>query len=208
MPRNARLLSLSIAALTMAAAGCASVPEGSVDAAAVTCPEGSDCYDVPRAIGDGGAFTIDGGEFYFENIQGTYWAGDIEVTLDNVGVAEHSIVFVGANEGSDNPVAQALGGEQDSGVVNLFEGEYVFYCSIPGHRAQGMEGELTVYPTQEEAEENLTEAATEAGTGAPGDAETSTDAPTEDGTETESPATSDTAGATETPTDAETATEG
>lgn len=207
MPRHARLLALSVAALAVGVAGCASVPEGSVEAAAEECPEGSDCYDVPRALGDGGSFTIDGGEFFFENLQGTYWSGDIEVTLNNVGAAEHNIVFVGANEGSDNPVAQALGGQEDTGVVNLFEGEYVYYCSIPGHRAQGMEGELTVYATQDEAEENLTEADVDTETGAPEDPETSTDEPTEDGTETEPPATSDT-GATETPTGDGTETEG
>ena len=185
MLRHARVLVLSVGALALGAAGCAGVPDGAVDAAAVACPEGSECYDVPRAIGDGGSFTVDAGEFFFENLSGTYWAGDIEVTLDNVGAAEHNIVFIGANEGSDNPVAQALGGESDTGTVNLFEGDYIYYCSIPGHRAQGMEGELTVYPTQEQAEENLTEAATEgAGTEAPTDEATATEEPTDTATDT------------------------
>lgn len=189
MRRHARVLVLSVGALALAAAGCADVPPGSVDAAAVECPEGSDCYDVPRAIGDGGSFTVDAGEFFFENLSGTYWAGDIEVTLENIGGAEHNIVVIGANEGSDNPVAQALGGQSDSGTVNLFEGDYVYYCSIPGHRAQGMEAELTVYATQEEAEENLTEAddgATEPST----DGGTATEEPT--ATETGSPAPTET----------------
>ncbi|MCH7717916.1 MAG: hypothetical protein IIB21_00460, partial [Chloroflexi bacterium] len=37
--------------------------------------------------------------------------------------------------------------EPGSGVVHLrvFEpGEYVFYCSVPGHQEAGMEGTLTV----------------------------------------------------------------
>lgn len=189
MLRPARVLALYLGALALAAAGCASVPDGSIDAAGLECPEGSECYDVPRALGEGGAFTIEAGEFFFEDMQGTYWAGDIEVTLDNVGNAEHNIVIVGANEGSDNPVAQALGGEEATGTVNLFEGEYVFYCSIPGHRAQGMEGTLTVYPTEEQAQEELEldpevettgGGATEGGTEAPTESETSA-------TESESP---------------------
>ena len=157
MLRHARVLVLTaVGAVALGAAGCASVPEGSVDAAAVQCPEGSDCYDVPKAIGDGGSFSIEAGEFFFQNLTGTYWSGDIEVTLDDVGGAEHNIVIIGANEGSDGPpIAQALPGESATGTVNLFEGDYVFYCSIPGHRAQGMEGELTVYATQDEAEANL-----------------------------------------------------
>jgi plastocyanin len=201
MLRPARVLALSLGALALAAAGCASVPDGSIEAAGLECPEGSECYDVPRALGEGGAFTIEAGEFFFENLQGTYWAGDIGVTLDNVGGAEHNIVVVGANEGSDNPVAQALGGEEATGTVNLFEGEYVYYCSIPGHRAQGMEGTLTVYPTEEQAQEELeldpevetTEGgATEGDTEAPTETETPTDAETS-ATESESPAATESA---------------
>lgn len=188
MLAHARVLLLSVGALALGAAGCASVPAGSVDAAAVECPEGSDCYDAPRALGEGGTFSINAGEFFFEDLSGTYWAGDIEVTLNNVGAAEHNIVVIGANEGSDNPVAQALGGESATGTVNLFEGDYIYYCAIPGHRAQGMEGELTVYATQDEAQENLTEAATdgatEGGAESPTDSATSTEGASPTATET------------------------
>jgi hypothetical protein len=31
-----------------------------------------------------------------------------------------------------------------AGEVTLEEGEYTFYCSVPGHEAGGMEGTLTV----------------------------------------------------------------
>lgn len=196
MLRHARVLVLSVGALALGIAGCASVPEGAVEAAAVECPEGSDCYDVPRAVGDGGALTVEAGEFFFENLRGTFWAGDIEVTLQNVGDAEHNIVFVGANEGSENPPAQALGGESDTGTVNLFEGDYLYYCSIPGHRAQGMEGQLTVYATQEQAEEELA-----ADPEIQADGESSGDEPTE-GESTEDAATDEpTDAATDEPTE-------
>lgn len=201
MPRHARLLVLSVGALALGLAGCATVPDGAVDAAGLECPSGSDCYDVPRAVGEGGAFSVDAGEFYFDNITGVYWAGDIEVTLDNVGAAEHNIVFIGANEGSDDPVAQALGGESGTGTVNLFEGDYVYYCSIPGHRAQGMEGELTVYPTQDQAAEELeADPEVEVSEGAGGDTESP--AETESPTDTESPTGTESPTETESPTDA------
>lgn len=164
---HARTLALSVAALAMTLAACATVPEGAVEDAALECPSGSDCYDVPRALGDGGQMRAVATEFDFPEIEGTYWAGDIEVTLDNVGDAEHNIVFEGSNEGSSVP--QAPPGESDTASVNLFEGEYVYYCSIPGHRAQGMEGTLTIYPTQDEAAEELTDAPTDVSTDRPED---------------------------------------
>ena len=200
MLRHARVLVLTaVGAVALGAAGCASVPEGSVDAAAVQCPEGSDCYDVPKAIGDGGSFSIEAGEFFFQNLTGTYWSGDIEVTLDDVGGAEHNIVIIGANEGSDGPpIAQALPGESATGTVNLFEGDYVFYCAIPGHRAQGMEGELTVYATQDEAEANLPDDILSGG---------GSETPTEGGSASESASPSETSSESASPTATETATD-
>ncbi|MGZ8761851.1 MAG: plastocyanin/azurin family copper-binding protein [Acidimicrobiia bacterium] len=35
-------------------------------------------------------------------------------------------------------------GDTDSGKVELKKGKYTFYCSLPGHRAAGMVGTLTV----------------------------------------------------------------
>lgn len=155
---HARTLALSVAVIAMTTAACATVPDGAISDAALECPSGSECYDVPKALGDGGEMLVAATEFDFPDIEGTYWSGDIEVTLDNIGDAEHNIVFTGANEGSGVP--QALGGETATATVNLFEGEYTYYCSIPGHRAQGMEGTITIYPTQDEAEEQITDSPT------------------------------------------------
>ena len=35
-------------------------------------------------------------------------------------------------------------GAEDSEKVELKAGTYTYYCSLPGHRAAGMEGTLTV----------------------------------------------------------------
>ena len=39
---------------------------------------------------------------------------------------------------------QANSGNSAQLKVNLKPGKYTFYCDIPGHRAAGMEGTLTV----------------------------------------------------------------
>jgi uncharacterized cupredoxin-like copper-binding protein len=52
--------------------------------------------------------------------------------------------FVIENVNGDEVVASARAGETDRGGVELEPGDYTFYCDVPGHRAAGMEGTLTV----------------------------------------------------------------
>jgi plastocyanin len=54
----------------------------------------------------------------------------------------HDFVFDGAYPGF---VLEADGGGgSQSKKIDLKPGKYTFYCSVTGHRAQGMEGTLTV----------------------------------------------------------------
>lgn len=68
-------------------------------------------------------------------------AGEIPVELVNEGAIEHNVVI---EELDDEVILEAAGGETDSGTVELEPGDYTYYCSIPGHRAAGMEGTMTV----------------------------------------------------------------
>lgn len=149
--RHTRTLTLALV-VTLAGAGCARPPEGAAEAIKVRCPEGSDCYDPPKALGDGGMAVFESVDFAFTEVAGGVSQGDITVELDNLANGEHNIVFVGANTGSEKIVAG--GNSNAEGVVNLFTGDYTYFCDIPGHRASGMEGTLTVYATPELAAEN------------------------------------------------------
>jgi plastocyanin len=68
-------------------------------------------------------------------------AGQVSVELVNEGAIEHDVVI---EELGDQAVAAAGGGETATGQVGLQPGAYTYYCSVPGHRAAGMEGTLTV----------------------------------------------------------------
>ncbi|MTV24759.1 hypothetical protein FTX61_04905 [Nitriliruptoraceae bacterium ZYF776] len=106
------------------------------------CGGGDDAGD---AGGDGAAstdaITVEAGDLYFDPEELTTAAGEVTVTLDNVGSAEHDFVI---EEAGDVEVVYADPGESATGTVELEAGTYTYYCSIPGHRTAGMEGTLEV----------------------------------------------------------------
>jgi uncharacterized cupredoxin-like copper-binding protein len=85
--------------------------------------------------------SIEAGNFYFKPNAITTNAGiaKIELTAKN-GV--HDLVFDGAYPGFS--LEADGGGGAQSMKIDLKPGKYTFYCSVPGHRAAGMEGTLTV----------------------------------------------------------------
>ena len=150
MRRPTALLTAAAAAALLA--GCASSSPEAIEAAGIT-EERAEDPKVP--IGPGGEISVESGDLFFQNLEGTPVDGPIEVTLVNIGDAEHNVRI--DNAAGDNVKVSALGGETNTGVLQLFGQpgglEYVYYCDIPGHRAAGMEGTLIVYATEEEAQE-------------------------------------------------------
>ena len=69
-------------------------------------------------------------------------AGPLQITSPNESSIPHNIAVEGNGVDEIGPVVQ------DGGVseiqVDLEPGTYAFYCSVPGHREGGMEGELAV----------------------------------------------------------------
>jgi plastocyanin len=88
---------------------------------------------------DAGVFV--GVDIAYDSAPETLPAGGATIALDNQGAIEHNVVFESLGT---EPVVEAQGGQAAVGEVNLEAGEQVYYCSIPGHRAAGMEGTLTV----------------------------------------------------------------
>ena len=66
-------------------------------------------------------------------------AGEVTVELVNEGSVQHNVVI---EELDDTLVVEAPGGATETGTVTLPAGTYTYYCSVPGHRAAGMEGML------------------------------------------------------------------
>jgi uncharacterized cupredoxin-like copper-binding protein len=84
---------------------------------------------------------IHAGNFYFKPDKLDAKAGITKIDLtDDGGV--HTLVFDGAFDGFQLEVTG--GGDTAAGKVDLKPGKYTFYCNLPGHRAEGMEGTITV----------------------------------------------------------------
>ena len=139
-----------IAAGALLAAGCATVPEGVVDAEAFECRPGTEGCDEIVPIGPGGSMEMDMGDFFFTITDTAAITGEVEVTAVNVSDQFHNAEFLGAAEGSAIPEAE--GNETGTDTVLLFPGEWTVICNVPGHRAAGMETTITVYSTEEELE--------------------------------------------------------
>jgi plastocyanin len=70
--------------------------------------------------------------------------GSLTIDYDNPSSVPHSIAVATANGnvlGETQPGTQEV---QTLDIPDLSPGKYVFYCTVPGHREAGMEGDLTV----------------------------------------------------------------
>ncbi|MPZ88466.1 MAG: hypothetical protein GEU81_10400 [Nitriliruptorales bacterium] len=102
-------------------------------------PEGgaAAAEDVPE---DAAVFTA-GQELAYTEAPSTIPAGEAEIALVLEGLP-HNVVFEGVE--GDEPIAEGDSAGVFTGTVELDPGEYTYYCSVPGHRAGGMEGTVTV----------------------------------------------------------------
>ena len=84
---------------------------------------------------------IKGGNFFFDPKNPQAPAGVDAIKLTSEG-GQHTLVFDGGKVPGFK--LQANSGNSAQLKVNLKPGKYTFFCDIPGHRAAGMEGTLTV----------------------------------------------------------------
>ena len=70
-------------------------------------------------------------------------SGEVAIDYTNPSEVPHNVAI----EGDGEELAQGetvTGGDSGAATAALEAGEYVYFCSIPGHREAGMEGTLTV----------------------------------------------------------------
>jgi plastocyanin len=83
-----------------------------------------------------------GGALSYNTKQLTAKAGKVTIAMTNMSPLEHNLTVA---EGTKvlGATPTFVGGTKQL-TLTLKPGKYTFYCSVPGHRAAGMEGTLTV----------------------------------------------------------------
>jgi mono/diheme cytochrome c family protein len=80
-----------------------------------------------------------GGQLAYTTARATAPAGELKVESPNESGTPHNIVIDGKGKGA---VIQNGGVSEFS--ADFDAGKYAYYCSVPGHREAGMEGQLSV----------------------------------------------------------------
>ena len=106
--------------------------------------EGGEAEPAPEASGAGGTLEViaDESEIAYEESSLETEAGAVEIDFDNPSAIPHDVKI--EKDGEEIGGTELIAEEEESATVELEPGDYVFYCSVPGHREAGMEGPLTV----------------------------------------------------------------
>ncbi len=82
------------------------------------------------------------GSLIFEPSKLTAKAGTVTIEYDNPSPVDHSVAIEAGSEtlGESEIATEAT----LTATADLKPGDFVFYCTVPGHREAGMEGTLTV----------------------------------------------------------------
>lgn len=130
-PRPRGRYAVWLAALALTVGACGPGQAGKGGTATVTTRPGDESVSV----------VIGAHDVYFDPEVVTAPAGTVDFTLNEEGSQTHTLLI---EDIEDFKLAVSPSGKDDSGSIVLEAGEYVYYCDIPGHRAQGMEGRLTL----------------------------------------------------------------
>lgn len=144
MKRSVYFLALPLVAMALLA-GCGGSDDNSSDSS--TADTGTTQTEKP-ATTPGKGTTVDlaadpSGALAYTTDSLDAKSGTVNVDFTNDAAIAHDVVFEDA-DGNEVGRSDVITGDSENVALDVKPGEYTFYCSLPGHRAAGMEGTLTV----------------------------------------------------------------
>lgn len=139
-------LPMAAAAVALTAAGCSSSgspaadppPTASSSAAAPSAAASS------PAAGGTTAVTATETEFHIALSMKSFSPGTYKFTAVDKGHLQHNLVINGPGVNQAKTAGLLSPGQSASVTVTLSKGSYDIFCGVPGHKAQGMNVEITV----------------------------------------------------------------
>ena len=151
LKHSALLLSAAVLALGVAAcggsSGSSSSSGGATSSAAAGTGTSAATSSAAAAGGASGNLAIaanPSGQLAYDKKTLSAKAGKVTITMTNMSPVGHNITIQQGTSGSVLGATPTFNGGTKSVTVNLTAGTYTFFCSVPGHRAAGMVGTLTV----------------------------------------------------------------
>jgi len=145
-PRRATNISTLVLTLgAIAVAGCGSSKSSSSTTPAAPAPStaSSSTPSAPAGAAQLKIAASPSGQLKFEQSTLSGKAGTVSIDFTNSSSVEHNFTLANASGAQVGATPTFQGGSKTL-TVSLKPGTYKFYCTVPGHRAAGMEGTLTL----------------------------------------------------------------
>jgi plastocyanin len=138
---------LAVLAGLLAVSGCGSSSKTSTSTTPAA-PATSTTPSTPASAGGGAGHALSvsanpEGQLKYSTSTLTAKAGKVLIAFTNTAPLSHNLT-VASSSGAQLGATETFQGGSRVLTLNLTPGVYKFFCTVPGHRAAGMEGTLTV----------------------------------------------------------------
>lgn len=145
MPRPSRLtLAVVAVALGLSACGGSSGSSSSAASAAGSTSTASSAASSSAASSSISVAADPSGALKFTKSTLTAKAGTVTISFTNSSPLAHNLTVQQGTSGAVLGATPTFSGGTKTLKLTLKAGTYTYYCSVPGHRAGGMQGTLTV----------------------------------------------------------------
>ncbi|HYJ20643.1 MAG TPA: plastocyanin/azurin family copper-binding protein [Solirubrobacterales bacterium] len=118
--------------------------EGEAAAPGGAQPQGGAEPKSETASGPGGTIPLaaDVSDLAYDKASISSKPGKVTIDFTNPSALEHDVAIEG--DGEEIAASEVISESETSVSTDLAAGAYTFFCTVPGHREAGMEGQLTV----------------------------------------------------------------